>query len=599
MMIPVFRPHIDAETIKSAVDSLHLGWLGMGSYVGEFETELAKLLRLEEEQEVVAVNTGTSALHLALLSAGVGPGDEAITSSLNNIGDFQAIGMCGAKPVFVDILDDNFAINPTLIQNAIGPRTKAIIALHYMGVPCRIDEVCKIARAHGIPVIEDAAHATGTFLGSRAIGTIGDFGCFSFDAIKTVTCIDGGAVVLPKERAKELYARRLLGMTQSNERLYSNSRAYQFDVVAQGFRYHLANLHAAIGLTQLRDLPTFIANRRKYGRIYNEALRDVDGIITPKSDFDDVSLFHYVVRVMDGRRDEFRQHLKERGVDTGVHWLPGHWFTWLKSCRGADALPVTDRIGGEIVTLPLWSSMDEGSLATIIDAVRDFENRPSVLPPMRPERPVECLRAMKTGKGSINSIEIPGYPGVVLRPINASEPSVNDIKLLTEWRNRDVKSFLTEFNATPERTRAWLTEAIQKDDSRILFMIEDARAGTALGYIGLAFIDWERGLAEPDSVVRGQTGQPGLMSAAMHSLLDWARHELGLLEFSLRVLRDNPALRFYKRFGFQEVKRVPLVCEQTADGCMWREGQPLSNDESVRELVYLTLPDNKKVAAIS
>ena len=140
-MIPVFKPAIDADTIKAAVDALHLGWLGMGSYVREFEEGLAKLLELGDDRTVIAVNTGTSALHLALLSAGVGPGDEVITPSLNNIGDLQAIGMCGAEPVFVDVREDDLAIDPELIAAAIGPRTKAIIALHYMGIPCRIDEI--------------------------------------------------------------------------------------------------------------------------------------------------------------------------------------------------------------------------------------------------------------------------------------------------------------------------------------------------------------------------------------------------------------------------------------------------------------------------
>ena len=378
-MIPVFKPQIDADTIKAAVDALHLGWLGMGSYVREFEEELAKLLELGEDRTVIAVNTGTSALHLALLSAGVGPGDEVITPSLNNIGDLQAIGMCGAEPVFIDIREDDLAIDPKLIPAAIGPRTKAIIALHYMGVPCRIDEIHEVARAHGLRVIEDAAHATGTRAQSRRIGSFGDIACFSFDAIKTVTCIDGGAVVLPKESAGPLYPQRLLGMTQPNERLYSNARAYHFDVHEQGFRYHLANLHAAIGTTQIRALPTFIANRRKYARMYNEAFRDLPGLVVPNSDFSDVSLFHYVVRVADGGRDEFREHLRTCDVDTGVHWLPGHWFSKFQTCRGANALPVTDRVGSEIVTLPLWSFMDEDTLATVIDAVGGFRSSGSTV----------------------------------------------------------------------------------------------------------------------------------------------------------------------------------------------------------------------------
>lgn len=372
-MIPVFKPYIGSDTIKAAVDALDLGWLGMGSYVKEFEERLTAFLELPSQYRLVAVNTCTSALHLALLSAGVGPGDEVITPALNNIGDFQAIAMCGARPVFVDICDDNLGINPELIEPMLGPKVKATIALHYTGLPCLIDGVFKVACKHGLRVIEDAAHAIGTRWQGKMVGSYGDITCYSFDAIKTLTCIDGGAIVVPRaEEAEKLYPARLLGMTQNNERLYSNSRAYQFDVFGQGFRYHLANLHASIGLSHLRKLPEFIANRRKYCLMYNHLLEGVSGIVTPRTNFDDVSIFNYVIRVQHGRRSVLADYLKEKGIDTGIHWLPGNRFSWLKNCRGADNIPITDMVGNEIMTLPLWSYMDEEVVEQVANAVREF-----------------------------------------------------------------------------------------------------------------------------------------------------------------------------------------------------------------------------------
>jgi len=378
-IIPVFKPYIGSDTIKSAVDALDLGWLGMGSYVKEFEEKLTEYLELPREYRLVAVNTCTSALHLALLTAGVGPGDEVIVPALNNIGDFQAIGMCGARPVFVDICDDDLGINPELIEPALGPNVKAIIALHYTGIPCRIGSVFEVARRHGLRVIEDAAHAVGTRWQGKMVGSYGDLTCFSFDAIKTLTCIDGGAIVVSRaEEVEKLYPARLLGMTQSNERLYSNSRAYQFDVLGQGFRYHLANLHASIGLSQLAKLPEFIANRRKYCRMYSRLLEGVPGVITPRTNFDDASIFHYVIRVQDGRRSELADYLKKKGIDTGIHWLPGNRFTWLENCRGADNIPVTDRVGDEIMTLPLWSYMTTEVILTVANAIREFFEQPAI-----------------------------------------------------------------------------------------------------------------------------------------------------------------------------------------------------------------------------
>ena len=378
-MIPVFKPYIGSDTIKAAVDALDLGWLGMGSYVNAFEEQLAQYLELPEQYRLVAVNTCTSALHLGLLTANVQPGDEVITPALNNIGDFAAIGMCGAKPVFVDICEDDLGLNPELIERMIGPKVKAIIALHYTGLPCRIDAIYAVAQKHGLRVIEDAAHAIGTRWQGKMLGSYGDMTCFSFDAIKTLTCIDGGAIIVPcKDEGEHLYPARLLGMTQSNERLYSNSRAYSFDVLSQGFRYHLANVHASIGLSQLIKLPEFIVNRRKYCRFYSRLLEDIPEIVIPKTNFDEISVFNYVIRVRNRRRGELAEYMKIRGIDTGIHWVPGNRFTWLKNCRGSESIPVTDVIGNEILTLPLWSYMTEEVIVNIANTIRTFYGHEAV-----------------------------------------------------------------------------------------------------------------------------------------------------------------------------------------------------------------------------
>lgn len=372
-VIPVFKPHIGPETLKAASEALKLGWLGMGSYVNEFEQQLSKFLEISPPRRLVVVNTCTSALHLALLVAGVKAGDEVITPPLNNISDFQAIGMSGAKPVFCDIKDDDLGIDPEKIEPLIKARTKAIIVLHYSGIPCRVDQVFRIARKHGLRVIEDAAHAVGTRIKGKKIGSYGDLACFSFDAIKTLTCIDGGAIVVNDQKEADfLYPARLLGMTQNNAQLYQNCRAYKYDVFAQGFRYHLANLHASLGLSQLKKLNQFIANRQKYCLTYNRLLVDCPGIITPKSDYREVSPFNYVVRVLDGRREELREYLKNHGIETGIHWMTANHFTWLKNCRGAKSVPISDQIGSEIMTLPLWSYMEISVIKRVAAEIISF-----------------------------------------------------------------------------------------------------------------------------------------------------------------------------------------------------------------------------------
>ncbi|HEY8736295.1 MAG TPA: DegT/DnrJ/EryC1/StrS family aminotransferase [Candidatus Dormibacteraeota bacterium] len=367
-LIPVFKPHIGIETAKAAVAALDLGWLGMGSYVGEFERGLESYLGLTGRR-VVAVNTGTSALHLAMLVTGVGPGDEVITPSFNNIGDLQAIRAVGADPVFCDIRNDNLGIDVAKAEALVSPRTKVVIGMDYAGIPCDLDNLHAMAGRHRLRVVHDAAHSLGSRHGGKPIGSVGDIVIFSFDAVKTLTCIDGGALVVNSEgEVEQLHRLRFLGTDQSPQRLYTNNRSWTYDVAGPGFRYHLANLHASIGLSQLSRLDEFVATRQRACRLYSDLLGDVDGLTLPATDFRDVAPFIYYVRVLNGRRDALKQALLERGVDTGIHWIPGHQFSFFKDCRGGD-LSVTERIGSEILTLPLHSFMEVQTVERVAAAI--------------------------------------------------------------------------------------------------------------------------------------------------------------------------------------------------------------------------------------
>lgn len=368
--IPVFKPYLGIDTRKAAVDALDLGWLGMGSYVQEFEVRLQAVLEAGD-RHVVAVNTGTSALHLAMLVLGIGPGDEVITPSFNNIGDFQAIRAAGAEPVFCDIEDDTLGIDIEKAEALVSPRTRAIIGMDYAGIPCALDELEAMARRHDLKVIHDAAHSLGSRFRGRPIADVGDITVFSFDPVKIITCIDGGALVVrSEEQVAALHRLRLLGMDQSATRMYTNQRAWTYDVAGQGFRYHLANLHASIGLSQLDRLDDFIASRRAACRQYTELLSGVTGLKLPATDFEDVAPFIYYVRIQGGRREAAIAQLKELGIDTGIHWIPGHNFSFLKACRRGD-LTVTDRVGGEILTLPLHSFMPASTVSRVAGALAD------------------------------------------------------------------------------------------------------------------------------------------------------------------------------------------------------------------------------------
>lgn len=370
-MIPVFQPYLGDEERAAVTAALDLGWLGMGSYVAEFEQRLGELLELDDRR-VVAVSTGHAALHLALMLAGVGPGDEVITPSFNNVSDFQAILACGAEPVFCDIDDTTLCIDLASAEEAMGPRVKAIIVMDYDCLLCDHDEVATFAARHGVRVVHDAAHSLGSRHRGAMVGSFSDMAMFSFDAVKTITTIDGGALVLKSEdevrRAQEM---RLVGMTQPSSTLYGNQRAWTYDVTRLGYRYHLSNPHAAIGLAQLAQFPEIASTRLAACHRYSRNLAGVPEVRTPATDFVDIVPFLYYIRVPAAARDDLRTHLRDAGVDTGIHWQPGHWYSLLRTCRRGD-LTVTDRVGTEILSLPLHSGMAMEVVDRVSEAIKDF-----------------------------------------------------------------------------------------------------------------------------------------------------------------------------------------------------------------------------------
>jgi dTDP-4-amino-4,6-dideoxygalactose transaminase len=373
-LVPVFKPLLEEEERSAAEKVLLDGWLGMGASVHEFESALHEFLELEHRQ-VVAVSTGHAALHLALLWLGIGSGDEVITASFNSVADFQAILAVGARPVFCDIRDDTLCIDPDRVAELVGPRTRAMIVMDYALHLCDHAALGQIAQQLELHVIHDAAHSFGSRLDGTPMGHQAGLTTFSFDAIKTITSIDGGAIVIPDDSELErFHAMRLIGMSQSASVMYRNQRAATFDVVEQGFRYHLANLHAAIGVEQLGKVERITAGRRRAVGTYESSFSELGWLRTPGPLRADIVPFLYYVRVPPESKDSFRRHLYERQIDTGVHWIPGHWFSLLKDMRKGP-LSVTDRVGHEIVTLPLHSDMDEATVGRVVGAVCSF--RPS------------------------------------------------------------------------------------------------------------------------------------------------------------------------------------------------------------------------------
>jgi len=369
--VQVFVPHIHIDTIKHLTDAFDIGWLGMGASTKEFEERIADYLNLDKRY-VVATNTGTAALHIALLAAGVKAGDEVITTSFNYVADHQAITATGAEVVMCDIRDDNLGIDCNKAEELITEKTKAIIPLHFAGIPCDIDGVYKLAEKYDLRVVEDCCHAFGSTVDKKKIGSFGDIACFSFDPVKIITSIDGGAVVLNSEEDMQYLQRlRLLGVDKDTTERYKNKRAWEYDVLCQGFRYHMTNILASVGISQIKRVDEFIESRRKVCRAYSEAFRSIEGVKVPQTNFSDVSPFIYSLRVLNGKREELIDYLQRKNVDVGIHFIPVHKHTfYCNACRGD--MSVTDEVVKQVVTLPLHSNMKPDFVERVIAGVKSF-----------------------------------------------------------------------------------------------------------------------------------------------------------------------------------------------------------------------------------
>jgi dTDP-4-amino-4,6-dideoxygalactose transaminase len=371
--IPLSDLAVDDELLQAAYEALASGWWTMGPRVQELESAFAEHCAIEH---AVAVANGTAALHIALLALECGPGDEVIVPSLNFVAAANVIRHVGADPVFCDVRGaSDLNLDPADVEAALTQRTKAILVLHYAGVPCDLDAIGTIARERGVQVLEDAAHAPGATYRGRRCGTLGAIGCFSFFSNKNLPVGEGGMVVTgDDELAARLRLLRSHGMTTLTWDRH-RGHAHTYDVVSPGFNYRLDEVRAAIGLVQLRRLEEANAKRANLAARYRELLDDRAGLVVPFGDLaDDRSSSHHieVVVLPEGTdRAEVQAMMRERGVQTSVHYPPIHQFSAYASRPGARALPQTEALAGRILTLPLYAHMPLDDVDTVADALLD------------------------------------------------------------------------------------------------------------------------------------------------------------------------------------------------------------------------------------
>ncbi len=357
----------DAE--KIAVNRvLDRGFFGMGQEVKDFETGLTEFFG----RPVVCVVNGTAALHLALQASGVKQGDEVLVQSLTYVASFQAITATGARPVSCDIVISSLGIDLNDAKRKITSKTKAIMPVHYAGSVGDLDAIYDFANAHGLRVIEDAAHAFGTTYKGKKVGTIGDIVCFSFDGIKNITSGEGGCVVTGDsvilDRIKDA---RLLGVQNDTDKRFSRERSWDPDVSYQGWRYHMSDIMAAIGKEQLANFNYHKTRRQEIAKRYVSRIGDIPSVTIFKHDYDNVVPHIFVILLGEGTdRVGLIKFLKKNGIPTGIHYKPNHLLTYFSN-DSKEVLPTTDMLYPRLLTLPIHPDLDYKTVDFIVDFLKE------------------------------------------------------------------------------------------------------------------------------------------------------------------------------------------------------------------------------------
>jgi perosamine synthetase len=359
VQIPVARPAIGQDEISAVTAVLESGMLASGERVAEFEKKFADYCGTTH---AVAINNGTAALHAALLAADIGQGDEVIVPSFSFIATATAVSMTGAKPIFVDVNEQTFNIDPVEVENHISPKTKAVIGVHLFGQPFDVLRIKQVCESHNLTLIEDAAQAQGAIFNGEKTGSMGHMGCFSFYATKNMTTGEGGMVTTSDKSFNERL-RLLINHGQSEKYLHTRI----------GYNYRLTDVAAAIGVVQLKKLEKFNMRRRKNAEYFDTHI-SVKGLITPVVAQGMHHVYHqYVVNLTDEfpmKRADFMEYLKVKGIGTAVHYpIPIHNQPVYARANEPDSCPISTSLATSVLSIPVHPLLDQKELAYICDAI--------------------------------------------------------------------------------------------------------------------------------------------------------------------------------------------------------------------------------------
>jgi len=376
VFLPFHRALIEEEEKRAVLDVLESGWLTTGPRVREFESAFAAYVGA---RHAVAVNSCTAALHLALAAFDIAEDDEVILPAMTFAATGEVILYRHARPVLVDCLPNSFHVDPCAIAKAITPRTRAIIPVHYAGLACDMDTVLQIALAHGLKVIEDAAHSFPTQYNGKMVGTLGNVTCFSFYATKTLTTGEGGMITTEDaELAERMRILSLHGISRHAWNRYAASGSWKYEILEPGYKYNLTDLQAALGLAQLAKSTSMRDSRARVAHEYTRLLSPLDAFELPPSSPGSSHAWHlYVIQVnpraLRIHRDRVIEELKLRGVGTSVHFIPLHLHPLYQNQLGyrTGQFPNAEERFDRCLSLPIYPHMTQEEIELVAEALRD------------------------------------------------------------------------------------------------------------------------------------------------------------------------------------------------------------------------------------
>jgi len=374
--VPFFQPLITNEDKKQINNAFNASLLTDGPKLLEFESDFSKFCG---SKYAIGVSNATSALHLSLICSGINLGDEVIIPNLTFVATASAVMLSGATPVLADIENDGFNLSIDSIKKCITKKTRAIIPVHFAGMPCNMNKIINIAKKNKLKIIEDCAHAIGSKIDKKHVGIFGDAGCFSFYPTKNITTIEGGMVITnSKKLAEKIRKKRNHGITRTLQNRYTKGKPWDYDVEEPGYNFRLDEIRSALGKSQLKKIELFNKKRENSFDYYNKKLEKIPGIVVPKRNKGFTSSYHlYIIRILDSfgiNRDKLFEKLLENGIQTSVHYKPLNKFQICKKkAKKYDSLKNSEKRYQEIISLPFYTNISKNQLDIVVKTIKKIQ----------------------------------------------------------------------------------------------------------------------------------------------------------------------------------------------------------------------------------